>query len=94
MKKKKIFVNKITNKTGNNQKVFEVNEDNFITNNDLISTKLNKLFSINGYVFNVDVMIITNDKTYNTKIASWVGNNIITMDNDVIPIKEIKDIIF
>ena len=40
------------------------------------------------------VSIITNDKTYDTKIASRVGDNLITLDNDIVRIDEIKDIIF
>ncbi len=98
MKKKKIYVNKIEKKVGNNQKSCEVEEfvektDNNEIVND-VEDKLHKLFNTNGYIFNIDVKIITNAKTYQTKIASQVGNNLVTLDNDVICIDEIKDIIF
>ena len=94
MKKKKVFVNKIEEKVGNNQTLCEVSEDEVSKNNLTVEEKLEKLFNTNGYIFNVGVDIITNDKTYHTKIASKIGNTIITLDNDVICIKEIKDIIF
>ena len=93
MKKKKIYANKNVGKKGNNQKVCEVEE---IRNSDnkSIDDKLNELFNRNGYIFNVDVKIITNNKTYDTKIASMVGNSLITLDNDIINIDDVKDIIF
>lgn len=98
MKKEKIFANKIKEKIGNNQSVCEVEESNDLIietkDNKNVEEKLNDLFNTNGYIFNTNVKIITNDKTYNTKIASRVGDNLITLDNDVIRINEIKDIIF
>ena len=94
MKKNKVFVNKIENKIGNNQSSCEVGEENIINDNDIVEDKLNRLFNTNGYIFNIKVKIITNDKTYDTKIASRVGNSIITLDNDVINIDDVKDIVF
>ena len=94
MKKEKIYINKIDKKILNNQSYCDVSEKEIIPNDLSIQDKLDKLFNINGYVFNKDVKIITNNKTYNTKIAGKVGHNIITLDNDIINIKCIKDIIF
>ena len=97
MKKKKIFVNKINNRIGNNQKICKIEESDKkieLSNNDNIEEKLDKLFNTNGYIFNIKVKIITNDKEYNTRIASIVGNSIITLDNDIINIRDVKDIVF
>lgn len=96
MKKEKIFANNITDKIGNNQSscIVDKNDELGIINEEKIDDKLNRLFNTNGYIFNVDVKIITLDKTYNTKIASRVGNNLITLDNDIINIDDIKDIVF
>ena len=88
MNKKKIYVNKINEKVGNNQTSYEIKDE------ETIEDKLEELFSTNGYIFNVNVKIVTDDKTYDTKIASRIGDNIITLDNDVIRIDDIKDIIF
>ena len=99
MKKKKIFTNNRIGRTGNNQSIYEVDEvevekkDNIISNQS-VEEKINKLVNTNGYIFNIKVKIVTHDKTYNTKIANIVGNNLITLDNDVIRIDDIKDIIF
>lgn len=92
MSKNKIFVNKVNSKS-NNQILANV-ESNIINIDNNIQEKLDKLFNTNGYVFNTNVKIITNNKTYDTRIANKVGDNIITLDNDVISILDIKDIIF
>ena len=86
---KNINVNK------NNQKSCEVEEK--VINEDAVvdisvDEKIDKLFNTNGYVFSKNVEIVTNDKVYNTKIAGKVNNHIITLDNDIIKISDIKDI--
>ncbi len=104
MKKNKIFQNKIKKKIDNNQKSFNIIED-IKDNNDIIKDnnlnidnisveeKINMLLNRNGYIFNVDVEIVTESKTYKTRIAGKVNGNLITLDNDIIPIRNIKDII-
>ena len=97
MKKNKLYTNKKIGKIGNNQSSCEVKEsDNKVIMNekDIVYEKLKKLFNTNGYIFNIKVKIITNNKTYDTKIASLVGDNIITLDKDIIKIDDIKDIVF
>lgn len=95
MKKKKLYVNKIVKKN-NNQSFCKVDDDReiIINNNLSVDDKLSKLFNTNGYIFNIKVKIITDNKTYDTKIASQVGNSIITLDNDIINISDIKDIVY
>ena len=90
MKKKKIFTNKIEGKIGNNQASCEVGEREI--KKETVEEKLDHLFNSNGYIFNIKVKIETIDKIYNTKIASRVGNSLITLDNDVINIDDIKNI--
>ena len=87
---KNIFINK-----KNNQKSCEVEESvlNEETTDDLLIDEIiDNLFNTNGYIFSKDVEIVTNDKVYNTKIAGKVNNHIITLDNDIIKISDIKDI--
>lgn len=99
MKKKSIFIDNNNKIIDNNQKYCEVEEvidtSELVNNSNInIDDKLDKLFNQNGYVFSNDVRIITNDKTYQTKIAGKVNNYLITMDNDVIDISTIKDVIY
>jgi len=99
MKKKKIYTNKNIAYTSNNQNICEVQEQivdekNMEKNETCILKKIDELFSTNGYIFNIDVKIITLNKVYDTKIVSIVGKYIITMDGDIISMDDIKDIIF
>lgn len=99
MKKERLYVNKIDKRIDNNQNYCNVNSEEktiieYKSDKLSVDEKLKKLFNTNGYIFNIDVKIVTNNKTYNTKIAGKVGNNIITLDNDIINIKDIKDIIY
>lgn len=57
------------------------------------SVTINELFSNYSYIFKLDVIIKTLVKEYHTKIAGKIGDNIITLDNDVIPVNEIKEVI-
>ena len=99
MKKNKIFKNKVDNRLGNNQKSFNITEqgdinEKIIENDTLsINEKIEKLFNRNGYIFNVNVKIITDNREYDTKIAGKVNNHLITLDNDIIAINDIKNII-
>lgn len=97
MKKEEIYVSKINKKLDNNQNYCDVSNEKVISHIDnqlSVNEKLEKLFNTNGYIFNIDVKIITDSKTYNTKIAGKMGNNIITLDHDIIKISDIKDIIY
>ena len=99
MKKNKIYANKILEKIGNNQTSYVIDDEEkeevkIIDSDSSIKEKIIKLFNTNGYIFNTKVKIITNDKTYDTRIASWVGNSLITLDNDIINIDDIKNIVF
>ena len=102
MKKNKIFANRIDKKINNNQKIYDIKEEketyevfnNYEENDNLtVKEKLEKIFQRNGYVFNVNVRIITDKKSYDTKIAGKVNNFLITLDNDIININDVKDII-
>ena len=94
MNKKEIFVNEFNNKLNNQVSANVEFKEEVVNEDECIYSKLDKLFNTNGYIFNINVKIITDNKTYDTKIANKIGNNIITLDNDVINISDIKDIIF
>ena len=108
MKKNKVFVNKISKKINNNQGYCNIdninnnsividNDDIIETNNDennlTVREKIDNLLNRNGYIFNVDVKIITSNREYNTKIATKIGDRIITLDNNIININDIKELI-
>lgn len=77
----------------NNQQ-YEVNNFDAINNNlTTVEEKIRKLFRSSRYIFNINVLIKTNQKDYDTKIAGKVKNSIVTIDGEVIPIIDINDII-
>ena len=67
--------------------------EKIIDDNLSVYEKIDNLLKRNGYIFNVDVKIITSKKEYDTKIAGKVNNHLITLDNDIINIHDIKDLI-
>lgn len=101
-----IFKKSVDTSHCNNKKVFYTSEnersistkkvkDNKIDNQSLttVEEKIRRLFKSSRYVFNINVLIKTDKKDYDTKIAGKVKNSLVTVDNDVIPIVEINDII-
>ena len=100
----KIFKKNVDNSHCHNKKVYYTSEDkvepavkenqkNNTTSLTTVEEKIRKLFKSSRYVFNINVLIKTDKKDYDTKIAGKVKNSIVTVDNEVIPIVEINDII-
>lgn len=57
-----------------------------------IKSTIKNLFQSKNYVYKLDCIITTEDKTFDTAIIGWNSQNIITIDNELIPIKSIIDI--
>ena len=53
---------------------------------------MKKIDRSGSYMFRKEVIIKTKDKNYDTKIAGKMGDRIITLDNDIIPIYNIISI--
>ncbi len=92
----KVFKNEI-NKTINNnktvcylknEKVEEVIEDSTVD----VQSILDSIFSGIGYSYNIPVIIKTSSKTYDTSLITKSSLNVITLDNEVIPISDIISI--
>lgn len=94
-KKPEIFKPEI-GKIDNNKKAYysfledrlDIKTDEYEENDDVI-TFMNKLARSGSYIFNKDVIIVTKDKKYETRIAGKLGDRIITLDNDSIRIDDI-----
>ncbi len=99
----KIFKKNVDLEHSNNKRVFYAseNKETLVKNDDTnsyrslstVEEKIRKLFKSSRYIFNINVIIKTDKKDYNTQIAGRIKNSIVTVDNDVIPIVEINDII-
>lgn len=57
-----------------------------------IKATIKNLFQSSNYVYKLDVIIEMKNKTIDTSIVGQNANHLITIDNDLIPIKDILDI--
>ncbi len=91
-----IFANKVDRKAGNNSDVYygskpkETVREEFNTKN--IYQKINDIFNSPTYVYKADVVIKTSSGESVKQIVGKNSAHLITMENELIPITEIKDI--
>ena len=100
-----MYKNRINKKLDNTQFVYstmdknnnEVREDPDIRgikyDNVSIDRKINDIFSADDYIYKADVKIVTdNDEVMSRRLGARNKNNLITIDNEFIPISSIRDI--
>lgn len=93
----KMYQNKINKSVGNIQKVYSTigkNDDGNHKKYSCISVdqKIEQIFSAPDYVYKADVTIVTDTETIKRRVVARNKNNIITIDNEYIPISLIRDI--
>lgn len=94
-KKPEIFKPEI-GRIDNNKKAYysfledrlDIKTEKYEENEDVIDF-MNKLAKSGSYIFNKDVIIVTKDKKYETRIAGKLGDRIVTLNNDSININDI-----
>lgn len=98
-----LFANKINKPLNNNEKVAVTkNEERSIEPENethtffekSIDQKIKDIFESPRYVYKADVVITLKDKTVTQKIVGKNQHNLITIDNELIPIDNIIDIQF
>lgn len=57
-----------------------------------VDEKINNLFKSNKYIYKINVHIATKTQEMDTTIIGKVNNNLITINSELIPIKDIVDI--
>ena len=91
----KIYQTEFTKKINNNKKVCYIGtealniEENYIQDKERI---LDEVFSGFGYSYNIPLQIKTKTKQYETSLIARTKQNVVTLDNEVIPISEIISI--
>ena len=70
----------------------EENIRNINKNSIDIESKINNIFNSPNFVYKADVTIVLENKVIKKRIIAKKNNNLITIDNELIPIKLIKDI--
>ena len=87
----KVFANKNLGKLKNNETIY-YDKKRSITKNNNINFKINQLFKSSRFVYKINVKVTT-EKGINTyRIIGKSNNNLITIDNELIPIDTIIDI--
>ena len=94
----KVFAGKINEELQNDQEVFYSDNANVVSNkvkenkNLSVESKINRIFNSPNYIYKKEVLIKLNDKTIKKVIIGRTNNSLLTFDNNVINIKDIKDI--
>ncbi len=97
----KVFANKIDREFHNNEKVFvasheEEKKNPKVASLDLrgmnVNQKIKSIFNSKNYIYKADVEIVQKGQKKVKKIIGKNGNNLITIDNEIIPIDTIEDI--
>lgn len=57
-----------------------------------VDKKINNLFKSNKYIYKINVHIVTDNQEMDTTIIGKINNNLITIENNLIPIRDIIDI--
>lgn len=104
----KMYHNTIDKDINNNEKMYSTmynstmhNNDRKISNNNIfinnknnytIEQKIYNIFNSPNYIYKIDVTIVTDKGKTNKRIVGKTKTNLITMDNEYIPINTIRDI--
>lgn len=100
----KMYRNKIDKDIKNNENFFstmydkkiekENNKNIFINNknNYTVEQKIYNIFNSPNYIYKIDVTVVTDSGIQNKRIVGKTKTNLITMDNEYIPISTIRDI--
>ena len=99
-KKPKMYQNKVNKEFHNNKTVFiSYDNDNSISNDynkifdsNIIRNKIDKIINSNNFIYSKLVHIVIGNDTITRKIVGIYNNNLVTIDNEYIPIASIKDI--
>ena len=67
-------------------------EENRSITKNTVEEQLDNIFNTLGYSYNIPVEIITKNETYHTSLVTKTKENVVTIDNHIIPISDIISI--
>lgn len=98
----KMYHNNIDKEILNNERVYSTLEgkkddsrkisNNPSKNNYTVEQKIYNIFNSPNYIYKIDVVITTDTEQLRKRIVGKTKTNLITMDNEYIPINTIRDI--
>lgn len=100
----KVFANKIEHDLKNNERVYysfnnEQSKEDYkpevpYVKGTTILQKLKSIFSSPIFVYKAKVEIVTNDGKFTKEIVGYNKTYVMTIDDELIPVSDIKDIYF
>ncbi len=91
--KPKMYQNRVDKVFNNNRNVFTtINNKNRVMESNDIRKKINNILNSNDYIYRVNVHILLDSGLIERKIIGVYNNNLVTIDNEYIPIDSIIDI--
>lgn len=93
--KPQMYQNRVNKEFHNNKMVytsFDKNVNIKQYTGDEIRKKINSIINSNSFIYSKLVHIVINNETITRKIIGIYSNNLITIDNEYIPIDNIEDI--
>ena len=96
--KPKMYQNIIKKEFHNNKCVYASYDENSdfrvdkIVNSNDIRKKISDIIRANNFIYSKSVHIVIGSSTITRKIIGIIGNKVVTIDNEYIPIDNIKDI--
>lgn len=88
----KVFANPIKHDINNTQKSFRSSDNNGIINNTITTYDIDRILNSNTHIFRSKVKLLINNTYQERIIVSRNNDYLITIDNEKIPIKDIKSI--
>ncbi len=92
-----LYTNSFDKKIDNSLEYITISNDEFnksdLDKNINIKEKINNVFKSKNYIYKINVEIKLKDKIINETIIGKTKNNLITLNNELIPIDDIEDII-
>lgn len=83
-------IQKVYSTIGKKEKIEQSDENKY--SHISIDRKIDSIFNDTGFVYKADVTIITDEEKIKKRIVARNQNNLITIDNEYIPISIIRDI--
>ena len=95
MNKAKMYQNRVDKVFHNNKEIYMTSDNNYnnvvFTSNE-IRKKINDIINSNNFIYSKLVHIVINGEVVLKKIVGIHGDNLVTIDNEYIPLSNIEDI--
>ena len=95
MEKPKMYQNKIDKVFHNNKLIYMSSEKKNSINVDRVNDirdKIDRIINDSSFIYRAKVNIVINNEIISKKIIGVSNNNLLTIDNEYIPIDSIEDI--